>query len=174
MISLNPFYARVKSVFKPTEIYENVESINLEKLLEKGIDTLLLDVDNTILKYTEKTISLRKLKWIHRAKALGFTIFVLSNNSSKRRIEKLANEIEVKGLYFSLKPFPFAAQEHMNDYQLSKSQCAVIGDQLFTDIILGNMLGVHSILVDPMDKSVSLIKTAQREIELNILKKIQV
>ena len=49
----------------------------------------------------------------------------------------------------------------------------MVGDQLFTDVLIGNWLGANSVLVDPIDKRLSFFKTLQRQIELQLMRWLQ-
>ncbi|MBT5856030.1 YqeG family HAD IIIA-type phosphatase [bacterium] len=162
----------LRELLTPNEICENPEDIHAEDLYRKGFRTIMLDIDNTIMKYTERDISLQKVAWVDSLKATGFRIFILSNNSSKHRIQRVANQLQLEGAYFSQKPLPFGFRELALKHHIFPSRTIVIGDQLLTDVIIGNWIGAHSILVDPLDKRVSFIKTMQRELELFVLRKL--
>lgn len=52
--------------------------------------------------------------------------------------------------YSSMKPLPFSFHKVLKKYGLKKSEVAIIGDQLLTDIIGGNRVGIKTILVHPI------------------------
>lgn len=167
-------YLRIaKALLKPNLFCDSVEDIPIDSLYFKGFRTLFLDIDNTLVPYDKLSLSLQKMQWIHRVKALGFTIYVVSNNSSFRRIERIAKQMEVEGLYFALKPFTLGVRELAKKHHIDFKSSVFIGDKLFTDIILGNWLRGYSILVDPLDKRLSFFKTLQRDIEVYFLRKIE-
>lgn len=174
LASLKTYRAFLKELLTPTEIYEAVEDINLESLSKKGIKTLLLDLDNTLMTYQQKKLSLKKLSWVEKVKSMGFQVLLISNNSSKPRVQAICEDLNVDGLYFALKPFPFSLYDLADKHYIDFDKTALIGDQLFTDIILGNWCKLHAILVDPMDKKVSFLRTMQREFELFLLTKLEV
>ena len=49
-----------------------------------------------------------------------------------------------------MKPFPIAYKHAMKMLRSKPSNSALIGDQLFTDIVGANWLGIYTILVDPI------------------------
>jgi len=160
-----------KDLITPKEIYENVEDIILDSLYYKGYTTLILDIDNTLVAHSSRKVTLEKINWIRKCKNMGFRIFLVSNNSNVSRVLHIANQVEIyEGLYFACKPFPFSLYDLAETYGFNLEQCAVIGDQLFTDIILGNWISGMSILVDPVNKRLSFFKTLQREVELFFLR----
>lgn len=163
----------LKQMIVPNAAYETVEDIPMERLFERGFNTAILDVDNTLVNYHERTIGLQKGNWISQQKLTGFDIYLVSNNLSKRRIKRICEQLEVQGIYRAAKPFTFAIKDLAEKNYFDLTRTIVIGDQVFTDILMGNWLKANTILVDPVDKKLSFIKTLQREIEIYLLKKLK-
>ncbi|MFA5880156.1 MAG: YqeG family HAD IIIA-type phosphatase [Candidatus Margulisiibacteriota bacterium] len=167
------YLAILKELLIPKEIEEALEYISLEKLAAKGFVTILLDIDNTILPPDKRNIKLEKINWINKAKNMGFDVFLISNNINMRRIKKISKELNIdKGLCFALKPFPFSTKDFAKKNYINFKKTIIIGDQLLTDVLMGNWFKAHTILLDPIDKKLSFIKTLQREVELFILKSL--
>lgn len=169
---LNRYRKLLVAVFAPTDVYETVEDIPIKDYAMEGYQTVFLDVDNTLMTYDEKEVSLQIVRWVQTLKNLKFSVYLVSNNLNKRRIKKVANQLEVTGIYFALKPFSYALREWLRVHRINPKKCIIIGDQLFKDVVLGNWLRMASILVNPIDIKKSFFKTAQREIELNILREV--
>ncbi|MGE4169814.1 MAG: YqeG family HAD IIIA-type phosphatase [Candidatus Margulisiibacteriota bacterium] len=163
----------VYELLSPSEILERVEDIQLEALIAKGYRALFLDIDNTLVSLKERNLSLQKLNWLSKAKALGFEVFFVSNNRSQRRIERFCKQAEVTGVYRAWKPFVYALQELAGEKGIDLEKSVVVGDQLLTDVILGRWVRAHTVLVDPIDKRLSFIKAVQREIEMTLIRNIQ-
>ena len=159
----------IKKIIQPTYSVDSVLDISLESFRERGIETLLFDVDNTLLSKKERLMNLDMLNWLEMARSLGFNLYVISNNSSRRRIFKVCKQGQLNGLYFSMKPLPFSIADLIKTHALNTKTSVIIGDQVFTDIIAANLLGTQSVLVDPLDKSLSFFRTLQRETELYLL-----
>lgn len=171
--ALDEIVGILKSLLLPHEMYEHVEEIHLETLYQRGFRTLLVDIDNTLMTYEEKRVSLEKLNWIVYAKALGFRVFAVSNNSDQRRIEIVCKQLEIKGLYFACKPFVWATQELAQDHFIDLKKTIIVGDQVFKDIAMGQWLRCYTILVEPIEVRFSLLKRVQRDIELYLLNKLE-
>ncbi|MFC1616914.1 YqeG family HAD IIIA-type phosphatase [Candidatus Margulisiibacteriota bacterium] len=170
---ISEYISILKKIFLPSEVSEKVEDIHLEGLYHEGYRSLLLDIDNTILSRSERNITLEKMNWINKCKTVGFDIYLVSNNSSSKRVRRVSEQINVyEGLYFSCKPMVLGILDLADVYNINLKKTVIIGDQLFTDVIAGNWLGAYTCLVDPMDKKLSIIKTVQREVELFFLKKL--
>ena len=78
---------------------------------------------------------------------------LISNNSSYDRVNKVAKQLKLPAVAFACKPFPFTMRRVLADAKLNPNECAFVGDQLMTDIILANTLGLKSIFVEPLDTS---------------------
>ena len=162
----------IKLLLTPKEVHSCVMDIELEALYAKGLTTIFVDVDNTIMAVSQRSLSLEYQNWVAKAQSIGFNIFILSNNSSFRRINVVAKQTEMTGLYFVMKPFAFGLRDLAGQHGIDLTKSIVLGDQVLTDVLLGNWVRAYSILVDPMDKKLSFLKTLQRELKLFLLKKI--
>ncbi len=162
-----------RELLTPKQYEERLENISLEHLRKLNKYAIYLDIDNTILPYHSRRVSFEKANWVNKAKSLGFELFLVSNNINFNRIKKIARDLDIdRGLCFALKPFSFSLREFAKKHRVNLERSVIIGDQIFTDIILGNWLKCYTILVDPVDKKLSFFKTTQREIEFSLLKKI--
>lgn len=162
----------LKTLLLPNNMYDSVLEIPFDEFYNNGYRYMLFDVDNTLLSRDNKLLSLEYQSWIERIKDYGFTVFLISNNSSYKRIKRVADQLRVRGLYFTFKPFSYSTRDLMKEHYIDPAKAIVIGDQILTDVMLGNWLKMHTILVDPIDKKLSFIKTLQREIELMIFDKV--
>ncbi len=169
---IKDYFHIIKTLLQPNQICESVEDIPLEALRYKGYHVMFVDIDNTLVPYDKRSLSLQKMQWIEQVKSLGFTVYIVSNNSSHRRIQKIAEQMGVSGLYFSMKPFTMGIREFIKEHYIDLEKSLFVGDKLLTDIIAGNWLRTHTILVDPLDKKLSFFKTMQRDMELFLLSKL--
>lgn len=157
-------------IFYPKEFYTKVQDINLDKYL--SFDGIILDLDNTLTKRGEYILEDDVFNWLKKAKE-RFKIGIISNNRKKREINKI-NELEIPIIFNGLKPLPFSFVKILKILNLKKEKTLLIGDQIFTDILGGNILNLYTILVEPKDKSKDFILTkVQRIFEEPILKKIK-
>ncbi len=156
------------TLFVPNERVQSVEDIRPEPLIEAGYKTLFLDVDNTLVPYGQRLLSLQKIHWVEGLKMAGLSVFLVSNNSSHRRIKKIADQLSVYGIYFALKPFSFSLNSFAEDLGVNPRESVVIGDQVLTDILVGNWIGAYTILCDPAGP-LSFFKVLQQDFEKTIL-----
>jgi HAD superfamily phosphatase (TIGR01668 family) len=164
-------YLRIgRELVMPDAAYASVEMIPLGALAEQGYDTLLLDVDNTLLTRRQRYMSLQKSTWIEQVKKQGFRVFLVSNNSSKKRVCLLCDQVQVMGTFFSLKPFTFSIRSLAHKYGFDPRRSVVVGDQILTDVVAGNWVGAYTVWVEPIDRRLSLLKTIQRDFETHLLR----
>ncbi len=126
-----------------------ITQISNELLLEKGLQGLVLDVDNTLVAGSTTDVDETVINWINNAKK-DFRIHLLSNNPSKERIEKIALQLDLNYVYRGLKPRRGSLRKVLNQLGLDHSKVAIIGDRLLTDILVGNRQGIYTILVKPI------------------------
>lgn len=136
-------------MFKPSFQFNKVTDISVSFLKENGINTLLLDVDNTIITYKgDKLISGFKA-WRDELLSGGIQLLILSNGKSER-LQKTAKKAELDFLPMACKPLPFKYNKAIKLIKAQKHSTAIVGDQIFTDILGGNMVGIKSILLKPI------------------------
>ena len=154
------------------DIYQkSIYLVDYSKLMSSGITTLLFDLDNTILNPIMREIPLKTKNLFISLKQKGFKIIIFSN-SPRRKVNKCKEYLGVDGVYFALKPLSKSFKKVMENYELSASQIAIIGDQLLTDVFGGNRMGIKTILVNPIDVDNSIFTFFNRIIEKIILKKL--
>ena len=99
-------------------------------------------------------------------------MYILSNTNKKQKVEDVANKLEIPYEYFAKKPSKKGFIKIQNKLNINPKNIAVIGDQIFTDVIGGNRCNMFTILVDPLDKKDFWYTAWKRPIENKIKKKI--
>jgi HAD superfamily phosphatase (TIGR01668 family) len=127
-----------------------ITDIVVADLMQQGYRALLLDLDNTLLPWQNWDVPESSKQWILDAKQLGMKVCIVSNTHHPRRLNQISDELGIQSIARALKPraHGFRRAAEMMGCELSAS--VVIGDQLFTDILGGNLAGSHTILVNPM------------------------
>jgi uncharacterized protein len=159
----------LQELFLPDEIVEELELIDIDELLLDGFSTIILDLDNTLLGTYERNIPLENIHWIQQLKSLGFRVFVFSNNSDKRRVQKMCIQLKVYGTFFSMKPLPFSLKEFAKIHKINLKKTIYVGDQILTDVFVGNWVKAYSVLVLSDKYPLTFIKTIQKDIEKKLL-----
>lgn len=154
----------------PNMYQKNILDINYQKLKKIGVKCLIFDLDNTIALLDEDVIPEKVEKLFHKLKK-DFNIVIISNNV-KKRIEPFCKPFDAPFVSFALKPLPFGFSKIKNKLNLKRSEMCMIGDQLMTDILGGNMFGTFTILVDPLGKKDLKITSLNRFLENRKIKKL--
>lgn len=156
----------------PVLRYRGVEHIEFEKLDRHNIKGLLLDVDNTLIDY-HKNLSDNIIKWVQKAKDRGFKICILSNSNKEEKIKTVADKLELEYIMFARKPFQVGFKKAIKLMNLKPENIAMIGDQVFTDVLGANLANIVSIYVDPIDRNEYWYTSWKRPIEDLILRKVR-
>lgn len=135
----------------PNEYIKKVEEITIEFLQKNKIKALILDVDNTLIDYN-KIMSETIVEWAKKIKGQGTKIYILSNTNKKEKVEKVAEALEVPYENLAQKPFKKGFLKVQKRLEERPENIAVVGDQIFTDIIGGNRCKMFTILVEPIDE----------------------
>ena len=122
------------------------------KLQNKGIKSLLIDVDGTLLSRQSNMIPLSVKDWIKESKKL-FSLYLISNNPSNKRIRKIAKELDVKYKSNALKPRKKVTLDVISQMNEDSKNIAIIGDRILTDVIVGNRCNIQTILVKRLNRS---------------------
>ncbi|HEX3000389.1 MAG TPA: YqeG family HAD IIIA-type phosphatase [Armatimonadota bacterium] len=130
----------------------SVSEIDLEALRARGITALLLDLDNTLVRWRRREIRPEIAAWIQRARELRFQLYIVSNAGHARRVAPVAQELDVPFIVRAVKPRRRAFRWVAAQLKVAATQTAVIGDQIFTDIVGGNRAGMVTVLVAPLDR----------------------
>lgn len=119
-------------------------------LQEKGIKLLMLDFDNTIVPYTTSVPTEEMAAWLAQFSTSDIQLCVVSN-SRKDRVKIFCKEYNIPCFTHARKPFPNGIRRCLDTYKIPASQCALVGDQIFTDTLGANCAGVTPILVKAID-----------------------
>lgn len=133
----------------PNFYFKRVEDIPTNLIHENNIKCIIFDMDNTLvnLKY-ETTYELKR--WLQTIKSEGIKCYILSNSRRDYKVKKVAKMLDLEYILNAKKPNIYGFIELQEKVNLPKENLAIIGDQLFTDILGGNRFGIITILVKPI------------------------
>lgn len=138
-------------LLRPAARVRTVYDIEPHLLLARGIRGLILDLDNTIVPWGTWHVAPELAVWIAALKAEGLQLCIVSNNLGAR-VRHLARALGLPAVTSALKPGPLAIRRALRQMGTDPATTALVGDQLFTDILGGNLLGLHTILVHPQSR----------------------
>lgn len=154
----------------PNLYLTNIKEITLDLLEENNIKGLILDVDNTLIDYDKELIAGAK-QWCDNLKKNNIKICILSNTNKVKKVEKVAKILDLKYIYFAHKPNKKGFYKAQALLGLEPNEIATVGDQIFTDVLGGNRVGMFTILTKPIDKRDIAITKLKRPFEKVVIKK---
>ncbi|HVJ48882.1 YqeG family HAD IIIA-type phosphatase [Desulfitobacterium sp.] len=137
-------------LFTPTFQAQSLDDISVERLAESGIHGLIIDLDNTMTPWNDLEVGPKVVEWFEKLHATGIKACVVSNNKKKQRVAVVAERLGIPFIFRATKPRRRAFRAGMKILGTGQKDTVVIGDQLFTDIMGGNRLGLSTILVLPI------------------------
>lgn len=138
-------------LLRPDEIRPAVQDVDLERLWDRGIRALIVDLDNTLAEVDSLRVSPPIAAWVRRARDRGFRLCIASN-SLPRRVRAFEEQLGVPALASAVKPRRRAFRRALARINARPRETAVIGDQLFTDVLGGNRMGMYTILINPLSR----------------------
>ena len=156
-------------ILKPNIKFHGITDITVEVLNKYNIKALLLDVDNTMSTHHGVILTEGLLEWIAYMQQNGIKLIVLSN-SNKERIEPFAARIGLPFISRGCKPLPHGYLRGVKALGEKRKNVAIVGDQIFTDVLGGNVVGVKTILLTPIKPEDGWSFKLRRNLEKKIYK----
>jgi HAD superfamily phosphatase (TIGR01668 family) len=136
---------------RPDMYVESIYHIDFDTLKLLGVDTIITDLDNTLVPWVEKDVNPRLMGWLQDIRSQGFKVCLVSN-AVETRVDSFRQAMGVPGISKANKPLNRAFLQALSILGSDADKTAVIGDQVFTDVLGGNRLGLYTILVVPISK----------------------
>lgn len=137
------------SLLKAHYKFQNVMEITPENLKNAKVKAILIDIDNTLSFHGSQEPYPGVQNWIKRIQGEGIPIIAISNNK-KARIEPFANKLGLPFIEEGAKPLPNGFLKACKKLNVKPAETAVIGDQIFTDVLGGNIIGAKVFLTVPL------------------------
>ena len=122
----------MKFPFVPDYYFPDIYAIDPERLRARGVKVLLADLDNTLAPYGVPTL------------------FLLSNSRRPGRAQHYAEALGIPYEGHAGKPKAGGFRRALARMNAAPEEAAIVGDQIFTDILGGNRAGVLTLLVHPI------------------------
>lgn len=152
------------SIFTPSLMREKLTDITVETFSQMGVTSVLLDVDNTLASYISHEPIANALAWAVQMQRAGLRLVIVSNNY-KSRVAPFAAKFGLPYACFACKPLPFGYLKASRMLNEKVHNCAIVGDQIFTDVVGANLCGMKSILLEPVEPENGWLFQKRRNIE---------
>lgn len=155
--------------FLPDRCFRSFDKLTPERLQRLGIRGLILDIDNTIAPYEEAMPGKRALEWFHEMEAAGIRIAFVSNNEAER-VDLFNRDLGYPHFSKSGKPLGKNVRRAMRAMGTTRKNTALMGDQIFTDILAARLAGLkRTFLVPPIKDKTDWLTQGKRLLEKPIL-----
>lgn len=151
-------------LFKPTFWLKNVFAIDARFLKKNRVRALVLDMDNTLSMHGDPAAEDGVMEWLDEMRRLGIKMRVVSNNT-KKRVAPLAAKLGLEFTANGAKPLAFGVLRAVKAMRVPRSEVLVVGDQIFTDVMAGNLAGIRTVLVEPFHLEKTWTFRLKRKVE---------
>lgn len=154
--------------FLPNEHVKSVFDIQPHTLEKKGIKGIITDLDNTLVAWDVKDATPEVIQWFKLMKDHNIKVTIISNNNQER-VQVFSEPLGTPFVFSARKPLSRAFKTVAKEMGLRKEEVLVIGDQVLTDVLGGNLAGFYTTLVVPIVQTDGKITMINRKIERRIL-----
>jgi len=159
-------------IFRPTYVFKSVTDIKINFLKEKNIKGLILDLDNTLTTHNNPHPAEKVTDWIEDMKNSGIKMMIVSNNNAERVIP-FAQNLGLDFVPNGRKPLATGFKKAQAIMNIPFSEIAIVGDQIFTDILGANLKRVRTIYVHPIELESGFFFKMKRFFEKPFIRKFK-
>ncbi|WP_054739236.1 YqeG family HAD IIIA-type phosphatase [Cellulosilyticum ruminicola] len=153
----------------PTAYIASIFDMDVEGLKQKGIKGIIFDIDNTLVPYDVVHPTDEIVEFFAKLQEEGFKITLVSNNT-KDRVMKFNEKLKVIAIHESQKPLGKGFRKALHLMACKKEEAVIVGDQIFTDVYGGNLVGIQTILVKPVSDKDEWKTKIKRGIEKRVIR----
>lgn len=143
---------------------KTVHDLDFDKLYLEGYRGIMFDIDNTLAPYDQEKPDEKTRNMIRRICRMGFKVCLVSNNNQKR-VFKFNEPLKLHAFPRAKKPLTKNLKRAMNKMGTTPETTVFVGDQLFTDVWAGNVIGFKTVLVKPIQSKEQIITKVKRGLE---------
>ena len=158
-------------MLRPDAVVASVTEVTPEFLGARGVRAVLVDLDDTLLAAGSENLAPTLKAWLELLRRAEVPVVILSNGSHGR-VARWARELDIVGLPLMGKPRRRAFTRGLLELGTPAHETAMVGDQLFTDVLGANLAGMVSVLVTPLSPGKLLHTRALRRLERVVLKRL--
>lgn len=152
----------------PKFMLPNVYALTDAFLEAQKIGGIIFDIDNTLVGFREPRPTPEVLALLDHLKEKGIRVAIASNNKEER-VKVFAEGLGISAYHRSAKPLGFVLGRIRKEFGLPAKKIALVGDQIYTDMLGGNLAGMITVLVDPIDTKETRLFRFKRRMEMPII-----
>ncbi len=132
---------------KPNRVYQGVSLIPFETFKVNGKKCFLLDFDNTLGPDRATEPDDYSYACVKKIQSYGLTCCLVSNAKSERSA-KIAEMLDIPCVTYAQKPRTAGVKRALELMNVTADEAIMVGDQVFTDVMAGNLAGCYTIMVE--------------------------
>ena len=152
----------------PDAYFAQFTDITPDFLLGRGIEALLIDIDNTLAPYEQADPTPETAAWFASLSAAGIKAALISNNHADR-VERFNAALGLPAYPDAHKPLTKTAKRALAGLGVDPAAAASLGDQIFTDLLCARLCGMQALIVPPIRDKRSFFWRFKRAMERPIL-----
>ncbi len=137
------------NLFIPERQADSIRDIDFTAEYESGFRAVIFDIDNTLVPHDAPATS-ETAEFFLMLRSIGFKTCLISNNHEER-VKPFADTVDSLYLTDAKKPSRKSYRKAMKLLGTNLRNTLFVGDQLLTDVLGARRLGMHHIMVDPVD-----------------------
>ena len=157
------------NIFVPKIMVPTVYDVDSNFLKKHNIKGIIYDVDNTLVGFKIRVPDKKLISHIEGLKNEGFKLFIISNNK-KERVDEFNKPLGLSYIFRGMKPLWFSFFSAAKKMGLKRKEIVVVGDQIFTDVLGGNISSMLTVMVDPIDLKETFLFKLKRFLEKPFVK----
>lgn len=134
----------------PKYRFRSILDVSVADLNKMGARAVALDIDNTICNDGRDNVIDGLESWLKEVQESGINVMIISNAIGKRP-KKVAESLGLAHLSFARKPKAHKLLQGAKLMGVKISEMAMVGDQIFADVLAANTCGAISVLVDSLE-----------------------
>lgn len=135
----------------PDYVFDKIYDITPELLQSHGVRAVLIDLDGTMVSHKTALPPESLRAFVQSLHEAGIKVLVFSNNR-EARVQKFCSPLGVDFISRAGKPFLSGYHQASKRIGVPLTACAVVGDQIFTDVFGGNRVGALTCYVQTLDR----------------------
>lgn len=135
----------------PDYVLDSIYEVTPELLARHGIRGVLIDLDGTMASHTAALPPDTLAPFVRMLHEAGLRVLVFSNNR-EQRVGRFCQALGADYICRATKPLSFGFRRAAKQLGLPMEQIAVVGDQIFTDVLGGNWVGALTCYIQTLDR----------------------
>jgi len=156
---------RFARLLSPDFIVQRVSLLTPGWLARHSVAGLIVDLDNTLCRWQSETVPEDIKRWLASLRKAGIPVCLASNTHDRRRLNRMAQALQLPYVDRVIKPRRSCFRKALSKLNVPSEGVAVVGDQMFTDVLGGKRSSLRTIMVKPIHSGEFVGTRASRVLE---------